>query len=197
MRGFGPISVHFFSAIISNRDPDEKVVLVKTAPLPRFNNEVETLKLCRRQNAVRQLLDVTDSPQSTMLEFLDKNLYDASCEQQLERRDVKRAVRAAPEGLAVLHANKRAHTGQFHVTTQADCFCISTNAAGFTDINPDNLLAHCGSGESRFGAIKLGDLGDSVSEDVSTNTGQHIISAPIYRAPEVILNVQWTTAVDI
>ncbi len=32
---------------------------------------------------------------------------------------------------------------------------------------------------------------------MSTNDGQHIISAPIYRAPEVMLNVRWTTAVDI
>lgn len=123
------------------RDPDGKVVLIKTAPLPRFNNEVESLKLCQGQKSIRQLLDVTESPQSMVLELLDKNLYHASCEQRLQRQDVKRAVKAALEGLAVLHAHKRAHT----------------------DIKPDNLLANCGSGESRFGDIKLGDLGDSGS----------------------------------
>ncbi|KAI9845009.1 MAG: hypothetical protein M1837_005153 [Sclerophora amabilis] len=157
------------------RDPEEKVVLIKTAPLPRFNNEVEALELCRGQKSIRQLLDVTESPRSMVLEFLDTNLYSASGEQQLERQDVKRAIKAALEGLAVLHHDRRAHT----------------------DMKPDNLLANRGSGESRFGDIKLGDLGDSVSEDVSTNTGQHIISAPIYRAPEVMLNIRWTTAVDI
>jgi serine/threonine protein kinase len=70
------------------------------------------------------------------------------------------------------------------------------------DIKPDNLLANHASRErgavgSRFGAIKLGDLGDSVRADIATNDGQHIISAPIYRAPEAMLNVPWTVAVDI
>jgi serine/threonine protein kinase len=45
--------------------------------------------------------------------------------------------------------------------------------------------------------LNLSDLGDSVPEDISTNNGQHIISAPVYRAPEVMLNVRWTRAVDI
>ncbi len=132
-----------------------------------------------------------------VLEFLDKNLYEASCEQQLERQDVKRAVKSALEALTVLHNNKRAHTGQSQVTILVNYFYISTKGDDITDIKPDNLLANFGSGKSQFGDIKLGDLGDSVSEDVSTNTGQHIISAPIYRAPEVMLNVPWTTAVDI
>lgn len=45
--------------------------------------------------------------------------------------------------------------------------------------------------------MQLGDLGDSVPWDVSTNNGGHVISAPVYRAPENWLNVPWTTAVDI
>lgn len=111
MRGLGP-STPISTLLISNRDPDGKVVLIKTAPLPRFNDEVESLKLCQGQKSIRQLLDVTESPQSMVLELLDKNLYHASCEQRLQRQDVKRAVKAALEGVAVLHAHKRAHTGQ-------------------------------------------------------------------------------------
>ena len=72
-----------------------------------------------------------------VLEFLDKNLYDASCEQQLERQDVKRAVKAALEGLAVLHANKRAHTGQFHVTALADSFTFRLMEP---DLQTSNLI---------------------------------------------------------
>lgn len=133
-----------------------------------------------------------------VLEFLDKNLYEASCEQQLERRDVKRAIKAALESLTILHNNKRVHTGQACIIINLVKFSyFLTNGDGCTDIKPDNLLANCGSGESRFDEIKLGDFGDSVPEDIPTNTGQHIIGAPIYRAPEVMLNIQWTTAVDI
>lgn len=107
-----------------NRDPNAKFVLIKTAPLARFNNEVEALNLCQGHKSVRQLLDVTDSPQSMVLEFLDKNLYEASCEQQLNRQDIKRAGKAALEGLSVLHDKKRAHTGQLKVTVLASSIQI-------------------------------------------------------------------------
>ncbi|KAL9028602.1 MAG: hypothetical protein Q9196_003062 [Gyalolechia fulgens] len=99
-----------------------------------------------------------------VVELLDKNLYQASCEQRLDRLDIKRAGKVALEGLSLLHGKKRAHT----------------------DVKPDNLLVNLGSGHVRFSEIKLGDLGDSVAEDDPTNTGQHIIGAPIYRAPELI-----------
>ena len=65
------------------------------------------------------------------------------------------------------------------------------------DIKPNNILANNGIGNSRFGNIQLGDFGDSVPESIATNNGQHIIGAPIYRAPEVMLNARWTVAVDI
>ncbi len=67
----------------------------------------------------------------------------------------------------------------------------------FADIKPNNILANNGTGNARFGTIQLGDFGDSVPEEIATNNGGHIISAPIYRAPEVILNARWTVAVDI
>lgn len=92
-------------------DPNTKTVLIKTAPLPRLKNEIESLELCQGHKSIRQLVDVIDHPQSLVLEFLDKTLYDASCEQRLERQDIKRAVRTALDGLAILHAHKRAHTG--------------------------------------------------------------------------------------
>ncbi|KAL8966903.1 MAG: hypothetical protein Q9197_005725 [Variospora fuerteventurae] len=156
-------------------DPNSHVVLIKTAPPTRLENEIEALKLCRGHKSVRQLVDVIDNPQSLVLEYLDKTLYEASCEQKLDRWDVKRAVKSALLGLAILHAHKRAHT----------------------DIKPNNILVNKDTGNARFGTIQLGDLGDSVSEDTNTNNGEHIISAPIYRAPEVMLNARWSVAVDI
>ncbi len=53
-----------------------------------------------------------DNPHALVLEFLDKTLYDASCEQKIERSDVKRAVKTMLDGLAFLHARNRAHTGK-------------------------------------------------------------------------------------
>lgn len=87
------------------------MVLIKTAPPPLLKNEIQALKLCQGHQSIRPLLDVIDNPQSLVLEFLDKTLYDASCEKRLERRDIKRAVKTTLDGLAILHAHKRAHTG--------------------------------------------------------------------------------------
>jgi serine/threonine protein kinase len=93
-------------------DRDTKTILIKTAPETRFRNETEALELCQGQKSIRQLIDVTDHPESLVLEYLDKTLYDASCEQRLDRQDIKRAVRTVLDGLAFLHAHKRAHTGE-------------------------------------------------------------------------------------
>lgn len=36
-----------------------------------------------------------------------------------------------------------------------------------------------------------------VPEGIATNNGEHIIRAPVSRAPEVMLKARWTIAVDI
>jgi casein kinase II subunit alpha len=137
------------------------------------------------------MVDVVDHPHSLVLEFLDKSLYEASCERRLERHDIKRAIRTVLDALAFLHAHKRAHTGQKWASSPwTDGRCI-------TDIKPNNILANNGTGTARFGTIELGDFGDSVPWEIATNNGHHIMSAPIYRAPEVMLNARWTAAVDI
>jgi hypothetical protein len=61
----------------------------------RLNNEIEALELCRGHESVRQLIDVIDSPQSIVLEYLHKNLYNESCERKLKGRDIKRAIQLA------------------------------------------------------------------------------------------------------
>jgi len=86
-------------------DPNTKVVLIKTPPLPQSKNEIEALELCQDHPSIRPLVDVIDDPQSLVLDFLDKTLYDVSCEKKLEWRDIKRAVKTALDGLAILHAH--------------------------------------------------------------------------------------------
>ena len=94
-------------------DPNFHVVLIKTAPSTRLENEIEALKLCRGHKSVRELVDVIDNPQSLVLEYLDKTLYEVSCEQKLNRWDIKRAVKSALDSLAVLYTHKRVYTGQY------------------------------------------------------------------------------------
>jgi serine/threonine protein kinase len=106
----GSLCLSISPLLINHRTRDQKTVLIKPATFPHFDNEVETLELCRGQKSIRALLDVTDSPQSMVLEYLDTNLYEALHKRQLERQDVKRAAKAALEGLTVLHDNRRVHT---------------------------------------------------------------------------------------
>ena len=106
------------SRLIFDSDPDSKMVLVKTAATTLLENEIEALKLCRDHKSVRQLIDVVENPQSLILEYLDSSLYEASCKKKLDRCDVKRAVKAALNSLAVLHAHRRVHTGQYSIVVR-------------------------------------------------------------------------------
>jgi anion-transporting ArsA/GET3 family ATPase len=112
--GLQRMRLNCFSARVLTMDSDcnAKTVLIKTAPAHRLKNEIEALELSRGQKSIRQMVDVVDHPHSLVLEFLDKALYEASCERRLERHDIKRAIRTVLDALAFLHAHKRVHTGQ-------------------------------------------------------------------------------------
>jgi hypothetical protein len=117
------IPVYFLFGFFANScsDLNGERVLVKFAPLQRLNNEIEALELCRGYESVRQLIDVVDSRQSIVLEYLHKNLYNESCERKLKRCDIKRAIKTVLEGLVVLHAGKRVHTGLFGIMVLIGC----------------------------------------------------------------------------
>jgi len=109
------------SLLTGSSDLNGERILIKFAPLQRLNNEIEALELCRGYESVRQLIDVVDSQQSIVLEYLHKNLYNESCERKLKRRDIKRAIKTVLEGLVVLHAGKRVHTGLFRIIALIRC----------------------------------------------------------------------------
>lgn len=90
-------------------DSNAKKILIKTAPVYRLKNESEALKLCRDRRSIRQVVDMIDQPQSLVLDFLGKTLYEATCERRLERHDIKSALKTVLDALAFLHAQKRAH----------------------------------------------------------------------------------------
>lgn len=74
---------------------------------------------------------------------------------------------------------------------------FSTDQYRIVDIKPNNIFADKCDGDMRFTNFQLGDLGDCVPVAVESNKGSHVIGAPMFRAPEVMLNIPWTTAVDI
>ena len=175
-------------------DPVERLIVVKTAPLTLLSNELKALKLCHGHASIRQLIDEVQDPPSLVLQYLDDNLWHASSLQRLNRLEIKRAAKAVLEGLILLHGLGRAHTG-----TQSGIGLnwFTTDQDRTVDIKPNNILANKGDGNKRFKNFQLGDMGDCVPVAVESNNGFHIIGAPMFRAPEVMLNIPWTTAVDI
>ena len=105
-------SVSLLHGLTCNSDSNSTVVLVKIAAPTQFENEIEALRLCQGHKSVRQLVNIIANLQSLILQYMDKSLYEASCKKKLDRCDVKRAVKAALNGLAILHAHKRVYTGQ-------------------------------------------------------------------------------------
>ncbi|PGG95317.1 hypothetical protein AJ80_09980 [Polytolypa hystricis UAMH7299] len=65
---------------------------------------------------------------------------------------------------------------------------------GWTDVEPNNILVDHHKTTTSISTPKLGDLGDTVRVQPTTN---HIIGAPIFRAPEVFLGLPWSESVDI
>jgi serine/threonine protein kinase len=61
----------------------------------------------------------------------------------------------------------------------------------------DNILVNHGNGETRFSDIQLADLGGTVPEDSKWAKGGHTVGAPIWRSPELLLNLPWGTPTDI
>lgn len=86
-------------------------MVIKRAPFNQFRNEIRALRLCNGSPYIRQLVDTSDSPPSMILERLDTTLYAASCQQKLERLEIKRAVKATLKGLALLHSHGITHNG--------------------------------------------------------------------------------------
>lgn len=173
----------------------KELVVVKTAPPSLMKNELEALRLCKGHDSIRQLIDETQEPPSLVLEYLDENLWYASSEQRLTKVEIKRAAKTVLDGLVILHGMGSAHTGTLNC--DRPIFCRPTNRTYTIDIKPNNIFARNGNGNMRFSSFKLGDLGDSVLTTERSNNGFHIIGAPVFRAPEVMLNIPWTTAADI
>lgn len=59
------------------------------------------------------------------------------------------------------------------------------------DLKPDNVLSNYGNNVTRFSRVTLGDPNAGPLEE------SHVISAAIFRSPEVQLNLRWGPPTDI
>ncbi|KAL9116969.1 MAG: hypothetical protein Q9187_006500 [Circinaria calcarea] len=172
------------------------MVIVKTAPQYRLDNERDVLKSLRGRSYIRQLVDEVEDPPSLVLTHLDDNLLNASNSKKLKRGDIKFVAKRVLEALKVFHEFGYVHTGtagSFNIQLgHESCQLIS-------DVKPDNILVNYDTGSNRFSDVQLGDCGDTFRVDPNTdpNENGHIIGAAIFRSPEATLNLKWGTPTDI
>ncbi|GAB1744222.1 hypothetical protein NU219Hw_g1375t2 [Hortaea werneckii] len=67
------------------------------------------------------------------------------------------------------------------------------------DIKPDNILLNYDQKGATVVEAKLADYGDAYEADLDTNPhgAAHVIGAGIFRSPEALLGLQWSTSTDI
>ena len=61
--------------------------------------------------------------------------------------------------------------------------------SGVDDVDAHHCPAGNGTGNARFGTVQLGSFGDSVSWEIATFNGEHMIGRPMCRATNVLFNV--------
>lgn len=87
------------------------MVIIKTAPIKRLNNEREILNMFQGCPHIRPLLDQIEEPPALVLEFLQDNLLKASNMRRLERPEIKFVARGVLEALNIFHEAGYVHTG--------------------------------------------------------------------------------------
>ncbi|KAL9595433.1 MAG: hypothetical protein Q9219_006450 [cf. Caloplaca sp. 3 TL-2023] len=155
---------------------DQKEVVLKEAYDDRsFEAEANALNgYLRGHPSFRQLVDLVPEQKILVLEHLSDNLRHVIYtrpERKLEEPEMKKVTKVILNGLITMHQKGFAHT----------------------DIKPENIVVDVDQNKN-IGRIALIDLAESITIEPTTD---HPYSHAIYRAPEGLFGLPWTTKVDI
>lgn len=95
-----------------HRNSQTGKVVIKTAPVERFENERNVLKNFQGRPYIRQMLDETEDPPSMVLKHLNDNLLSVSAGKAIEGLDVKFVAKRILQALHALHEDGYTHTGR-------------------------------------------------------------------------------------
>ncbi|KAK5711485.1 hypothetical protein LTR17_018360 [Elasticomyces elasticus] len=154
-----------------------KQVVLKCAPEIRLQREKAILQQFEGDAPIRQLIDYGKEPPFLVLEHLESDALRSSSEARISRQDIKFIARSVLSALECLHAKGIAHT----------------------DIKPDNILLDFDANGTRVVEAKLADCGDACNVGLETDPRgtAHVIGAAIFRSPEALLGLKWSTPTDI
>lgn len=126
---------------------------------------------------IRQLIDHAERPHCLVLEHLHEDALRSARKAPISRRNIKTIARNILSALKTLHANGIVHT----------------------DIKPDNILLNYDREGATVIEAKVADCGDAFDANLTTHPhgAAHIIGAAMFRSPEALLGLHWSTSTDI
>ncbi|RMY29709.1 hypothetical protein D0866_08516 [Hortaea werneckii] len=152
-------------------------VVLKCASPKRLHRERNILQKFDGHASIRQLIDFVEEPPCLVLEHLQEDALRSASKGPISRQNIRIIGRRTLSALESLHANGIIHT----------------------DIKPDNILLNYDQEGTLIVDAKLADCGDAYEADLVTNPrdGAHVIGAGIFRSPEALLGLRWSTSTDI
>ncbi|RMY84299.1 hypothetical protein D0861_07020 [Hortaea werneckii] len=152
-------------------------VVLKCASPKRLEREKQVLEMFKGRACIRQFIDHAEDPRCLVLEHLQEDALRSATKAPISRRNIKSIARSILSALDALHANGIIHT----------------------DIKPDNILLNYDQEGTTVVEAKLADCGDAYEADLTTHPhgATHAIGAAIFRSPEALLGLPWSTSTDL
>ncbi|KAE9972306.1 hypothetical protein EG328_005085 [Venturia inaequalis] len=150
----------------------------------RVENERDVLRHFQgRTPYLRPMIDEIKEPAeptTIVLKYLDDDLRHASDTKTLNQKELRYVSKRILEALSTLHEDGFVHT----------------------DVKLNNVLVNYASPKNdqadiRFTDVELADVGSSYPTDHKYAKKGVCIGAPIWRSPEVLLELPWNTSTDI
>jgi serine/threonine protein kinase len=68
---------------------------------------------------------------------------------------------------------------------------------GCSDIKPSNILVNCEPSTQEITEVQLADFGSTMSEETKYAKDGEEVGTAIFRSPEIMLSMRWSTSTDI
>ncbi|WPG97786.1 Hypothetical protein R9X50_00056700 [Acrodontium crateriforme] len=155
--------------------PAQKQVVLKCAPETRLQREKDILQEFAGNAFIRQLIDCGKETPCLVLEHLESDALTCSSKERMSKQDIKLIARSILSALDSLHAKGIVHT----------------------DIKPNNILLNFDTSGVKVVEAKLADCGDACKVENDPRGTSHAIGAAIFRSPEALMGLKWSTSTDI
>ncbi|RMY80671.1 hypothetical protein D0862_12636, partial [Hortaea werneckii] len=180
-------------------------VVLKCASQKRLQREKQVLQKFKGHACIRQLIDHAERPHCLVLEHLHEDALRSARKAPISRRNIKTIARNILSALKTLHANGIVHTGDKTFTLDLIKGALA-DLHRKQDIKPDNILLNYDREGATVIEAKVADCadvdiskGDAFDANLTTHPhgAAHIIGAALFRSPEALFGLPWSSSTDI